>query len=98
MLRKLSLITALVGGLAMPVTSALAQGFLGRSGGHAGGFGGGRGAGVWHWHGDGGVWHWHGGNHRGYPIYWPGGPSWGYFDSSCWAWDPYSGQWIWLCN
>lgn len=88
MLRKLCLIAALAAGLASPAAAAGSGGF-------------GRGAGFWHFHGGGptggGAWHWHGRGYRGYPNY--GYPAYwgGYDDSSCWGWDAYSNQWVWIC-
>ena len=99
MLRKLSLIAALTAALVLPAAAAGRGGF--GCGGHIGGMGVGRGAGVWHFHSGGqtggGAWHWHGGGYRGYPNYWYGSGG-GYDDSSCWGWDPYSNDWTWICD
>jgi len=101
MLRKLSLIAALTTALVFPAAAA-GRGNFGVSElpyGFRQGVG--RGAGVWHFHSGGqtggGAWHWHGGGyrrHRNY-LYGPGG---GYDDSSCWGFDPYSSQWVWICD
>jgi uncharacterized protein len=90
MLRKLSLITALVATLAIPTTEAFARGFGGRGfgghgfGGHGfGGFGGGRGV-----YGGRGL-------YRGYAGYFGGYA--GYGAGSCWVPNPYYGGWVSAC-
>ena len=107
MIRRLSLIAILTAALAVPAGAAGRGGghFGGFGGGHVGGFGGGHGAGVWHFHSGGptggGAWHWHGQGRRGYVGnrgYYLYGPGAGYDDSSCWAWDPFQSEWVWICD
>ena len=103
MLRKFSLITALIATLVLPADAFAARMSVGPGAGRmsvrpgASRMSVGHGAGVWHFHSGGptggGAWHWHRRGYRGYTNYWGG-----YDDSSCWGWDPYSNQWVWICD